>query len=82
MGCSTHPPTPTVRTMTDKEMALYRIDCKHAVEQKRLLEQQIQTRRYYTVDGVEWSEDSHTINKRFHALARHKIWSIETECAR
>lgn len=82
VGCSTQPPAPTVKAMTDKEMALYKIDCKRAVEQKRFLEQQILTRKYYTVDGVDWSEDPRTINKRFHAIAKHKIWSIETECAR
>ena len=80
-GCANQPPA-NIKPATDVEIATFRIDCRKSSEQIKYLEQQISTRRYYTVDGVANSENPNSINKKFHALAKLKIWEIREKCAR
>ena len=80
-GCASQQPA-NVKPASDLEIARLRIDCKKQLEQLAYLEQQSKTRRYYTVDGVEYSEDPNSINKKFHALVKLKTWEIREKCLR
>lgn len=78
-GCASQPP---VKPMTDKDILLLKVDCKQQGNQIKMIEQQIASKSFYTVDGVEHSDNPTTINKRFYAVARMKIWDIREKCAR
>lgn len=77
VGCASAPP---VAKVTDRELVQLKIDCSRKSEQIKFIEQQISLRKFYTVDGVPFSEDPTVINKRFHAIAKVKIWEIREKC--
>lgn len=79
VGCAS---APSVKPITDKELVQLKVDCPKASEQVKFIEQQIAARKFYTVDGVNFSEDPNVINKKFHAIARMKIWEIREKCGR
>jgi len=68
--------------MTEQEVAVFQIDCRHQAAQIAQLEQQLTARKFYTVDGVVGNDQPTTISKRFYTLTKLKIWTIKTECAR
>ena len=79
VGCASSPP---VKPVTDRDILAMKVDCSKQFEQVKFIEQQLAARTFYTVDGVEHSDNPTTINKRFHAIARMKVWEIREKCAR
>jgi len=81
-GCASAPAPAPVQLMTEQQIATFRIDCHRQAAQIAQLEQQLTARKFYSVDGVEGSDQPTAINKRFYTLTKLKIWTIRTECAR
>jgi hypothetical protein len=78
-GCAVTPPSPK-QTLSADEIAYYKIDCRVAKVQEEYLERVIQERTYYTVDGVPYNDDPGRISKKFHAIAKVKLWTLRTTC--
>jgi len=81
-GCASAPPPAPARLMTEQEVAAFKIDCRRQADQIAQLEQQLAARKFYVVDGVSGNDRPDMISKKFYTLAKLKIWTIKTECAR
>lgn len=78
VGCA----TPQTKSLTVQELAAYRIDCKQQKKQLDFLEAQLASKKFYVVDGVVGNEFPDRISKQFYTLAKTKIWTLKTDCAR
>ena len=73
-------PARATPTMSFEDLIRFEYDCSRKIEQIDYLQDQLRKKTFYRVDGVEGSEFSDRINKRYYALARYRIWNLRLGC--
>jgi len=68
------------QTLSYEQLKRFEYDCAVRNDQLDLLEDQIRQRTFYKVDGVDGSEYSDRINKKYYALVKYRIWSLRLGC--
>ena len=63
-----------------EDLVRFEPDCEKRVEQIALLEEQLRSNRFYTVDGVEGNSYPGKISKSYYSLAKYRIWSLRFAC--
>jgi hypothetical protein len=63
-----------------EDLVRFEPDCERRVEQIALLEEQLRSNRFYTVDGVEGNSYPGKISKSYYSLAKFRIWSLRFAC--
>jgi hypothetical protein len=63
-----------------EDLVRFEPDCERRVEQIALLEEQLRSNRFYTVDGVEGNTYPGKISKSYYSLAKYRIWSLRFAC--
>lgn len=63
-----------------EDLVRFEPDCDQRVEQIALLEEQLRSNRFYTVDGVEGNSYPAKISKSYYSLAKYRIWSLRFAC--
>lgn len=66
--------------LTYEDLVRFEPDCERRVEQVALLEEQLRSNRFYTVDGVEGNSYPGKISKSYYSLAKYRIWSLRFAC--
>ena len=66
--------------LTYEDLVRFEPDCEKRVEQIALLEEQLRSNRFYTVDGVEGNTYPQKISKSYYSLAKYRIWSLRFAC--
>ena len=82
-GCASQP-TPTytkvIPQMTWQQAATYQLNCNDRDNQLAVMQDQLKSRTFYTVDGVDGNEEPNRISKRFTAHVKMKIWQLRLNC--
>ena len=63
-----------------EDLVRFEPDCEKRVEQIALLEEQLRSNRFYTVDGIEGNSYPGKISKSYYSLAKYRIWSLRFAC--
>jgi hypothetical protein len=63
-----------------EDLVRFEPDCDRRVEQIALLEEQLRSNRFYTIDGVEGNSYQGRISKSYYSLAKYRIWSLRFAC--
>ena len=63
-----------------EDLVRFEPDCENRVEQIALLEEQLRSNRFYTVDGIEGNSYPAKISKSYYSLAKYRIWSLRFAC--
>ena len=63
-----------------EDLVRFEPDCEKRVEQIAVLEEQLRSNRFYTVDGVEGNSYPGKISKSYYSLAKYRIWSLRFAC--
>ena len=63
-----------------EDLVRFEPDCENRVEQIALLEEQLRSNRFYTVDGIEGNSYPGKISKSYYSLAKYRIWSLRFAC--
>lgn len=63
-----------------EDLVRFEPDCEKRVEQIALLEEQLRSNRFYTVDGVEGNSYPGKISKSYYSLTKYRIWSLRFAC--
>lgn len=66
--------------LTYEDLVRFEPDCERRVEQVALLEEQLRSNRFYTVDGVDGNSYPGKISKSYYSLAKYRIWSLRFAC--
>jgi len=63
-----------------EDLVRFEPDCENRVEQIALLEEQLRSNRFYTVDGIEGNSYPGKISKSYYSLAKYRIWALRFAC--
>lgn len=72
--------TSNFERLSYEDLVRFEPDCEKRVEQVALLEEQLRSNRFYTVDGVEGNSYPGKISKSYYSLAKYRIWSLRFAC--
>lgn len=68
------------QSLNYEDLVLFEYDCSKRSEQLNLLEQQIKTRNFYKIFGVDGNDFPDRISKKYFSLVKYRIWSLRLGC--
>lgn len=69
-----------LQRLSYEDLVRFEPNCESREEQIALLEEQLRSNRFYSIDGIEGNSYPGKISKSYYSLAKYRIWSLRFGC--